>query len=271
MILANITFGSIRGKQREELEDAADDYLTYLFHGGQICGARFLTLTKGKVNAHVLLAAPEAMGLRFHSARGKKKLAEVVKLFGREPIWRILDDDVGKTSSKWRGAPFLYLSADALDWYPPVYRGDGKRSVPSFTLPVSDQIKEDLYRWQRSYREHDNVWLASRAVEIPAYRELVDPNSGLSDEGRKLCSEIEVGTGIPTFYYLMRYWGRSKGEEKRVCPGCGGPWRTSVMADEEIFREFHFRCDSCRLVSHLGVSKDGRHARIGEFLTRQSG
>src|SRR6476660_9643123 len=220
MILANVTFGSLRGKPREELEDAVESYLSALFKGGQICGQRFMTLTKGKVNAHVLLAAPEAMGLKFHTAWGRKNLAEVVSLFGREPVWKILDDDAGKTSFKWRGAPFLYLFTNAFDWYSPVCRGDLKRSVsvPLFTLPVSDQIKEDLYRWQQSYREHDNVWLGSGALEIPAYRELVDPNSGLSDEGRRLCSEIESGTGIPTFYYLMRYWRKSKAEEERVCP-----------------------------------------------------
>lgn len=268
MILANVTFGSLRGKPREELEDAVETYLSSLFKGGQICGERFLTWTKGKVNAHVLLAAPEAMGLKFHSAWGRKNLAEVVALFGREPVWKILDDDAGKTSSKWRGAPFLYLFTNAFSWSSPVRRGDGKRSVPLFTLPVSDQIKESLCRWQGSYREHDNIWLESRALEIPAYRQLADPNSELSEDGRGLCREIETGTGIPTFYYLMRYWGRPKGEDKRVCPGCGGAWRTSASADEKTFREFHFRCDSCRLVSHLGVSTDGgRHARIGEFLT----
>lgn len=269
MILANVTFGSLRGKPREELEDAADYYLSSLFKAGQICGTRFLTLTKGKLNAHVLLAAPEAMNLRFHSAWGKKNLSEVVKLFGREPVWKILDDDAGRTSSKWRGAPFLYLFTNAFDWYSPVCRGDGKRSVPVplFTLPVSDEIKEDLYRWQKSYRRHDNLWLESGALEIPAYRQLADPNSMLSEEGRKLCREIESGTGISTFYYLNRYWGRSKGEDDRACPGCGGAWRTSVDADEKTFREFHFRCESCRLVSHLGVSTDGgRHVRIGEFI-----
>src|SRR6478609_4817411 len=114
MILANVTFGSLRGKSREELEDAADCYLASLFKGGQICGERFLTLTKGKLNAHVLLAAPDAVKLRSHSVWGKKDLAQVIALFGREPVWKILDDDAGKTSSKWRGAPFLYLFTNAF-------------------------------------------------------------------------------------------------------------------------------------------------------------
>lgn len=265
MILANVTFGSLRGKKRDELEDAVESYLAALFKGGQICGERFLTLTKGKLNAHVLLAAPEAMSLRFHTAWGKRDLAKVVSLFGREPVWKILDDDAGKTSSKWRGAPYLYLFTTWVDWYSPVCRGGGKRPVPLFTLPVSDQIKEDLYGWQKEYRDLDGVWMGSGPVEMPAYRQLADPRSALSEEGRRLCREIESATGLPTFYYLMRYWGRPKGEDERSCPGCGEAWKASEPEYGERFHQFHFKCEPCRLVSHVGKSPDGRHARIGEF------
>ncbi len=269
MILANITFGSLRGKTREELEDAAECYLASLFKGGQICGVRFLTLTKGKLNAHVLLAAPDAMNLRFHTAWGKKNLAKIVDLFGREPVWKILDDDVDKTSSRWKGAPFLYLFTTWVDWYSPLSRGDGKRPVPLFTLPVSDQIKEDLYGWQKSYTRLDGVWMESGPLEIPAYRQLADPRSTLSEDGRRLCREIENTTKIPTFYYLMRYWGRSRGEDERLCPGCGKGWRTSESEYGGNFYQFYFKCESCRLVSHLGKATDGaRRARIGEFVPR---
>jgi predicted nucleic acid-binding Zn ribbon protein len=268
MILAKVTFGSTRGKNRNDLEDAIETYLASLFKGGQICGERFLTLTKGKLNAHVLLAAPAAMSVRFHTDWGKKNLTKVTNLFGEEPVWEILDDDLGKTSSKWKGAPFLYLFTTWVDWYSPLCRGDEKRPVPLFSLPVSDQVKEDLYGWQKDYRDLDRVWMASGPVEMPAYRQLADPRSNLSEKGRGLCQEIENATGVPTFYYLMRYWGKAKGEDERVCSGCGEFWRTSVWEHERTFREFHFKCESCRLVSHLGTSPDGRHARIGEFIPK---
>ncbi len=57
--------------------------------------------------------------------------------------------------------------------------------------------------------------MRSGAVEIPAYRQLADPNSLLSEDGRRLCREVESRTGIPTFYYLLRYWGRSKDDDER--------------------------------------------------------
>ena len=269
MILANVIFGSPRGKNREDLEEAIESYLAALFRGGQICGERFLTLTRGKLNAHVLLAAPEAVNLKFHTSWGKKSLAEVVRVFGREPVWKILDDDAGKTSSRWKGSPSLYLFTNLIDWYSPVCRGDGKRAVPLFSLPVSDQIKDDVYCWQKNYKDFDSVWMGSGALEVPAYRQMAELRSDLSEEGRRLCRETEEGTGIPTFYYLVRYYAWAKDEADRPCPGCGRAWRTTEPEQGGKFHQFHFRCEPCRLVSHLGVSSDGaRLARIGDFVPK---
>jgi len=271
MILANVKFGTLRGREKFDLEEAAEAYLSALFTGGQICGVRFLTWIKGKLTAHVLLAAPNAVHQKFHTARGKKNLAAVVALFGREPEWQILDDDAGEPVPKWKGAPFLYLFTTWIDWHPPVCRQDKKRfkslSVPSFTLPVTDEIKENLDQWQRSYSGHDQIWMESGALELPAYRQMADVNSALSVEGRRLCAAVENGTGIPTFYFLARYYARTKGEDERLCPGCGSHWRTSAEGPPDAkFCRFQFKCDPCRLISNLGVSTDGaRLARIGEF------
>ncbi|RYD20625.1 MAG: nucleic acid-binding protein [Verrucomicrobiaceae bacterium] len=267
MILANITFGTLRGRNRDELEDAVETYLALLSKGGQICGERFLTWTKGRLNAHVLLAAPQAMSQKSHTEWGRKNLAQIITLFGREPVLKILDDDAGKTSSGWRGAPSLYLFTNFIDWYSPVCRGDGKRPVPLFALPVTDRIKEGLYGWQREYRALDRIWMESGSLEKQAYRQLAGPLSDLSEEGRRLCREVEDATGVPTFYYLMRYWARSVGEEDRPCPGCGKAWRRPGDRTGKGFHDFDFSCDPCRLVSHVGKSVEGaRLARIGEYV-----
>lgn len=267
MILANVTFSTRRQSATYELEDVAESYLGALFHSGQLCGEYFLTWTRGRLNAHVLLAGRAAAQRRYHSRRGKKELKKVADAFGREPVWRILDDDARQRPSSWRGAPFLYLFTHAFDWASPVCRGDGKPPVPVFLLPLAFEHKEQLYFWQRSYYHHDNVWLGSGALEIGAYRQLADPTSELAEQGRELCREIETATGVPTFYYLMRYWGRLRGEEQRRCPGCGGAWRIERLRESpRQFWQLDFKCDRCRLVSHWGDSTDGgRHTRIGEF------
>lgn len=271
MILANVVFGTRRGNETDQLEDVAESYLGTLYHSGQLCGEHFLTWTKGRLNAHVLLAGRAATELRHHSQYGKKELKKVVAAFGSNPVWRILDDDARRPASSWRGAPFLYLFTHAFDWASPVCRGDGKPPIPVFTLPVAFEHKEQLYSWQRSYYHHDNIWLGSGALEIGAYRQLADPASELAEQGRDLCREIETATRVPTFYYLMRYWGRPNGEDQRLCPGCGAAWRAEGPREAPApFWQFHFKCDRCRLVSHLGVSTDGgRHTRIGEFDERR--
>jgi len=74
--------------------------------------------------------------------------------------------------------------------------------------------------WQRSGRD----WLLSGALEIPAYKKLADPTSELSVNGRELCARIEKATQKPTYYFLMRYWGRNDGEATRSRPLCGAKW-----------------------------------------------
>jgi len=267
MILANVILGRRSRGARETLEDVAESYLSALFQSGQLCGEYFVTWTKGLLNAHVLLAGPHAFDLRYHSVWGKKDLGRVTEAFGRKPVWRMLDDEAGHRATSRNGSRFNYLFTHAFDWASPVCRGDGKGAVPVFTLPITFAQKADLHSWQRSYFYHDHIWLGSGALEIAAFRQLADPASELSQDGRDLCRDLEAATGIPTFYYLMRYWGRRKGEDRRRCPGCGGRWKVTHEGKRRHFGEFDFRCEKCRLVSHAGVSTDGgRHTSIGEFL-----
>ncbi len=100
---------------------------------------------------------------------------------------------------------------------------------------------------------------------------MVEPNSGLTKKGKELCEIIEKKTGIPTYYFLNRYWGRLKNEESRLCPECGNEWRVEKdIASRESFSNFVFQCKPCRLVSKEADSfEDERHARIGEYKPKK--
>ncbi|MFA0698754.1 DUF2310 family Zn-ribbon-containing protein, partial [Vibrio sp. 10N.222.49.C9] len=53
---------------------------------------------------------------------------------------------------------------------------------------------------------------------------------------------------VPTYYYLYQVGGESlKQEQQRKCPKCGGEW----LLDEPLHDMFHFKCDSCRLLSNI--------------------
>ena len=268
MILAKIQFGNQPGRAKVELEDLADAYVAALVDAGQLGGEYFLTWFQGLFYAHVLMACSQARQARYHSDSGRKRLAEVTEAFGQTPQWILMDDDARKHDASWKRAPFLYLFTHAFsNWVSPVRRGDNGKPIPVCLLPVSFEQKEYIYRWECSYFHHDNIWLGCGALEVAAYRQMADPKSDLAETGRDLCREIERATGVPTFYYLDRYWRRKVGEEDRRCPVCGGRWWSKRPASGmKPFWQFGFRCDRCRLVSHFGVSDDGgSHTRIGEF------
>jgi predicted nucleic acid-binding Zn ribbon protein len=273
MILANVIFGSRRRNEPAQLADAAESYLAAMSHAGQLSDEYFLTWTKGRLNAHVLLASAAAIKPRHHSRYGQAELKKVTEAFGRKPLWRILDDDATQCPSSWKGAPFLYLFTHAFTKESPVFRGDGKPPIPIFTLPLTFEQKEQLYFWRRNYYDHDNIWMGSGALEIGAYRQMADPEQPLAEHGRDLCQAIEAATGVTTYYYLQRYRARLKGEDQRLCPGCGAAWKVENFPEPpKRFWHFDFKCDHCRLVSHLGVSTDGgRHTKIGELKEKPKG
>ncbi|MHC4444339.1 MAG: DUF2310 family Zn-ribbon-containing protein [Planctomycetota bacterium] len=276
MILFNVKFGKLSNENKSEAVDLAEGYMATLLHSGQACGEYYLTWIKGVLNAHVMLSGRNAFATRYHSAWGKQELKKIAAYFGHKPQWVALDDDIPSRNTTWRGAPFLYLFTHAFDRTPPVCRGDNGKPIPSYLLPVSSKTRADMYFWSSSYQDHENIWTASGILEIPTYQQLADPQSELSGQGRDICRIVEKATGVPTYYYLMRYWGRRSGEEDRKCPVCGKIWKhagegTKGDTEEYQFWRFDFKCDRCRLVSHLATSYDDeRHARIGEFGTKKA-
>ena len=107
-----------------------------------------------------------------------------------------------------------------------------------------------LRYWHHRYRVLDQLWTASDVGERFAYRQLSELQSDLSKLGRLVCRNVEKTAGIPTYYYLYRWYGRSvASEHRRSCPGCGRKW----FADESqrLSWFFGFRCDRCRLVSNI--------------------
>jgi predicted nucleic acid-binding Zn ribbon protein len=274
MYLAQVTFGTDGGKycQRDELQDIGEEYLSKLWRSGQTYPQFLTTWSKGKLISYTRLARPNAYHRRHLSKWGKDALKTVVKTFGQEPQWKMIDDDVPKRFRSWRRSSSFFLFTNPLGSPQLLSCGDTGLHVPVYLLSIPHIKREDLYHWARAYLCMYHIWLdtfPSSTLEIPAYKETADPGSELSSTGRLLGAEIEKATGTPTYYYLLRHWGRKVGEEKRLCPGCGKPWH--VLTEPQEDREFHqfdFRCEPCRLVSHVGVScfaDEQRYARIGEF------
>ncbi|MGA2983863.1 MAG: DUF2310 family Zn-ribbon-containing protein [Terriglobia bacterium] len=267
MILYKLIFGRVEKKNRRDAEDVAESYIGVLLHNGQACGEYFTVVREGNLIAYVNLQGIRAQSLEYHSKYGMKELKKVTDLFGKPPEWILVDDDAPKRDTTWTKARFLYLFTHMNDWESPLCRGDNGKRIPLYRLPGTHEDREAIYFWQRTYRKYDEIWVGCGELEIPVYKQLADPSSELSQKGRDICRGVEKVTGVPAYYFLMRYWGRRRGEDKRACPGCGRPWRSNHPVDHPRgWWQFAFQCPSCRLVSHIADSYDDeRHAVIGEY------
>ena len=265
MFIARVIFGRCpRGKRREDLVELAQYYLIDLLHNGQI--RRYhLDWCGGRLTGHIEVPRPDSFAKRFlpKDRHARERLEAVSRTFGRPPAWTLLSDDAPTRFPSWRSARFLYLHHGVLDEESsPVYRGDDAVPVPTYLLPAG--ARKGLGHWLESTRRHYWVWIDSHDLEIPAYEQLATTDSGLGTMGRKLCRSIERATGIPTYYFLKKYYAR-KGDEDRPCPGCGRKWR--LPADGPPCSRFiQFLCKRCRLVSEQGDDiASPRLARIGEY------
>jgi predicted nucleic acid-binding Zn ribbon protein len=268
MYLSRITIGKCSSNPRERPQpDVAEEYLAALLHNGQVLGDYLLAPCEGTLVAYTHVARPNALAKRWHSQWGLASLRQVVKAFGQLPQCEIIEDNVPTRFTSWKKSSSFYIFTHAFDDASPLCCGDSGVPVPLYLLPISDLTREHLYFWAIRYRDHDRVWFDSGVLEVPAYKQMADPRSELSVIGRELCQEVETATGKRTFYYLHRYWGRSVGEQTRLCPLCGRRWHTSLNRPQNSpFWRFAFRCVRCRLVSHCADSYDDeQHAAIGEY------
>ena len=271
MIYCLLKFNSQRKTNKAKFEYLIETYLSSLLHNGQIYDDYFLTWVDGVLHSHVFLARPDSLKKIYTSKWGLNHLAKIEGQFKVNIESKIIDDDIKKRYCNWKSAKFLYLQPHAFNVCSPIFRGNDGCSIPPYLVPITDKDREYLFRWARSYYHHDNIWFDSGELEIPAYKQLADPSSELSKSGREYAEKIEKATGVPTYYYLTRYWGRKEGEANRKCPLCGKKWKTSInKPKKEKFWHFHFMCKKCRLVSHEADSYDDeRHAGIGEYRKKE--
>jgi predicted nucleic acid-binding Zn ribbon protein len=239
--------------------DRVENYLTALLKNGQLWGD-FLLDTRPTATGLALIASfkiPEIAALDFLSISGHQALAA---LTAANQLPKIQLQGNAEPSPNWTSARSLYLYTSLVDRSSPLCNGQTGAPLPLYRLPIDDQAREYLYHWQRQYHCQDSIWLYSGPLEAAAYDQLSNPESDLSKQGRSHCSTIETATGLPTYYYLMRYNSDLEPTPEQ-CPSCGAPWlaeQTPEADDETAFatlrdrawHDFERRCHPCRLVSN---------------------
>lgn len=228
--------------------DRAEDYLTALLKNGQLWGD-FLLDSQPTSQGPGLIASlkiPEPTALDFLSAAGQTALAQ---LSAANQAPRIQIQGNPEPIANWTSARTLYLYTSLLDRTSPLCHGETGAALPLYRLPIDDVSREYLYHWQRQYRCQDSIWLYSGPLEAAAYDQLSNPHSDLSKQGRSHCETIEAATGLPTYYYLMRYSGEQDPTPEQ-CPSCGAPWTTESHSGDRAWHNFERCCVPCRLVSN---------------------
>lgn len=215
--LAKVIFGMPRKScSGTDASDAIEEYLAALLKNGQI-GDEYILADKARpVVAYVSVPATDALDAKHASSWGIQALSGIVRTFGKSHKIEMQERPKKADLSSWRSAKLLYLHTHLFDRGSPVRSGGLDYATPLYLLPLKETQREYLVRWARSYRNHDAIWIGSGALEVQAYKQLADPNSELSKEGREYCAEIEAITRNPhiTFLYAIM-----AADEVKMCVG----------------------------------------------------
>lgn len=238
---------------RYNFGDAVYGYLMYLEMNQQAMEDSLAGWVEDKLVVMCSVPYADALETQHLMGWGQAAYAKVMTLSLQAPTFRIM----GKVAQSqepvhWRNVPAIILSGG----FRPIRAANTFKIILAYHLPLSDIQKQDIRNWSNGYGNLERLWFASGVLEIPAYHQLSDPKSELSQAGRKWCRVIEDATHKPTYYNLMRYYGRTlEEEENRPCPSCGKDWK---LPEDHQFNKYlvHFCCHDCRLVSPMAVHFD---------------
>ena len=205
---------------------------------------------------HYTLLLPEvdALDERNSNVWVRKSIAVAGEAGIVGPVVAILGEDpetVAPCRCTGRTSLILYTNYRMVG--SPLQCGDCFEMVPLYRIPPTYDDSEyyNVKSWETDYQACDALQMGCKTGERFGLREMASPDSSLTKRGRELCEQINQSTGVPTYYYLFRYHGRSLAKERgRRCPLCGGEW----LLAEPLFDRFDFRCDTCRLLSTIALS-----------------
>ena len=247
--------------------DALNDLFGALQSNGQLWGPHVTGRVGGAFRVTCSVPRRDALAEQYGSQWVRESFEKVKAQCSNAPTWQVVDERPGSTR-KWSDERELFLYTHLFDETSPVCAGSDGDPLPLYLLPIEDESRRALTRWMAQYKRYDHLQLDCGPLEVEGYRQLADPASELANEGRELARDVERATRLPTYYYLMRYWGwTARDEAERLCPGCGQPWKNPGDRTSSGLAWFDFRCEPCRLVSHIASSSDDAdgHPQIGSF------
>jgi predicted nucleic acid-binding Zn ribbon protein len=226
---------------QEEIHELLYDYLHVLYRNGQIYRDYELVKTDIAYCAFVTLPERDSLDDKYAGFFVRDYTQRVNKWFALS--FEYIGENLGYGEPCVCENPsWYYLNAQVNDCSP-VVCGDCRRRRPLYRLPYIMGYDEfyPLRGWQHSYFSMDTIWFHGVSDRF-SYRQMRDPNSSLSKEGRELCGAFEKATGKPFYYFLFYNYGSRK---NKLCPICGKPWQKIEGGDDDVNK----RCEDCRLIA----------------------
>lgn len=253
MFITQLSFECFDNTTLSAVESAINRLLDALRYNGQILGREFFLVQQENGRFEVRVNCPEANSMhpKFHSDFVKRALADLTQAKLLAPKVRIIGRDIHSEQTAEEGKPsWQILYTTYVHTCSPLRSGEYFLPIPLYRYPATfNGDHKAIIHWQTQWQACDELQITgSCGAEFAALREISELDAQLFQTGWDLRGRIEYLTQVPTYYYQYRVGGHSlASEEARLCPKCQGHWRLT----EPLHELFHFKCDSCRLVSNL--------------------
>ncbi len=234
------------------VEGVISGLLEALRFNGQILGREFpVVMGDGEFFVRAVCAEKQSLHPNHHSDFVRRCIARLAEASLLAPKIRVLGRDIHSEQTdpdaprEWQVLYTTYVHTCS-----PLRNGDTLLPIPLYRIPATfNGDHKAVIKWQTEWQACDELQMAGGCqAEHAALKEMMLPDSDLFRRGWDLRGRIEYLTKIPTYFYQYRVGGSSlESEQHRRCPKCGGEWRLA----EPLHDIFHFKCDSCRIVSNL--------------------
>ncbi|OBT16860.1 hypothetical protein A9264_10210 [Vibrio sp. UCD-FRSSP16_10] len=252
MFVCEMQFECFENTTLTAVEKAINGLMEALRFNGQVLGREFpLAMDEATFSLRCVCPEEDSLHPRNHSDFVRFSLAKLSEAGVLTPKIRILGQDLNSEQTSEESEPnWQILYTTYVHTCSPLRSGDTFMPIPLYRNPPTlNGDHKSIVKWQTEWQACDELQMAGGCkAEHASLRELTSIESDIYRRGWDLRGRLEYITKIPTYYYLYRVGGESLALEKqRKCPKCGGEW----LLDEPLHDMFHFKCDSCRLLSNI--------------------
>lgn len=252
MFVVEMQFECFDNTTVDAVDKAINGLMDALRYNGQVLGREF-PIIMGEGEFYVRAVCPEEDSLHpsHHSDFVNVCLSRLSEASVLSPKVRILGRDLNSEQVAETELPdWQVLYTTYVHTCSPLRSGESLLPIPLYRNPPTfNGDHKAVIKWQTEWQACDELQMAGASkAEHAALEQLCEPNSDIFRRGWDIRGRIEYLTKIPTYYYQYRVGGKSLTDERaRLCPKCGGEW----LLEEPLHDIFHFKCDSCRLVSNI--------------------